>query len=135
MLSSQLAFWKKEKFIELLNPDDGPWEMEWFGAMRANLSHLKMVCIPEGGDIVIPTIGSGALHLGKWLPEMVDFLKEEQYNKIDYSKRGIYKPEKRTLSYKIRFQWRNAFAKSRFQIIRMLWDNRFYFGNRRGKKG
>lgn len=56
MLSSQLAFWKKESFISFLNCDDGPWEMEWFGAMRANLSHLKLVCTEEN---VIPSLPGG----------------------------------------------------------------------------
>lgn len=128
MFSSQLAFWKKDTFISLLNPADGPWEMEWFGAMRANLSHLKLVCTKER---VIPSLPEGGLHIGKWVPEMIDFLQKEGYDKIDFNKRGFYQPNKKSsLKKKIRFQLRNYFSPSRKDIIKLILQNRIYYWTR-----
>ena len=125
MLSSQLAFWKKDSFIKLLNPDDGPWEMEWFGTMRANHSHLKLVCTDEN---VIPSLPEGGLHYGKWVEPMVEFLKRENYNKIDLEMRGYYKPNQpQPLMKKIKFKIRNYTAPSRWQIIKMAFSNRKYY--------
>lgn len=126
MLSSQLALWKKESFIKYLNPDDGPWEMEWFGSIRANLSHLKLVCTDEE---VIPSLPEGGLHIGQWVPEMVKFLKQEKYD-IDLEKRGFYTPRKPTLSKRIKFKVRNYFSKSRIQIIKMIIQNKKYYWSR-----
>lgn len=127
MYSSQLAFWKKDVFCSFLNSDDGPWEMEWFGAMRANLSHLKLVCTSEA---VIPSRPEGALHLGKWTKEIVEFLKVENYNEIDFSKRGFLIPDNPTLKKRILFQKRNYISKSRWQIIKMLFNNRKFYWSR-----
>lgn len=127
MLSSQLAFWKKDSFVKLLNPDDGPWEMEWFGAMRANLSHLKLVCTNEP---VIPSLPEGGLHRGKWVAEMVDFLKKEKYDKIDFDKRGFYTQIRPKITDRIKFKIRCYTAKSRRQIIKMIRANKKYYWNR-----
>lgn len=128
MFSSQLAFWKKNTFMSLLNPTDGPWEMEWFGAMRANLNHIKLVCTPEK---VIPSLPEGGLHIGKWVPEMVDFLKKENYDKIDLSIRGYYSPNKKqSFKKRIRFQIRNYFSPSRKDIIKLIFKNIKYYWTR-----
>lgn len=125
MFSSQLAFWKKDVFMSLLNVADGPWEMEWFGSMRANLYHLKMVCTPE---LCIPSIPGGGLRLGKWDPQILEFLEKEQYNKINFSIRGYYEPVKPSLKKRIRMKWRNFFSPSSFQIYKMLLrQQKFYF--------
>lgn len=127
MFSSQLAFWKKDVFMSLLNPADGPWEMEWFGAMRANLSHLKLVCTAEN---IIPSLPEGGLHIGKWVPEMIQFLEKEHYDKIDIEKRGKYVPVPSNFKKRIKFQLRNYFSASRFSIIKLLWNNRKYYWTR-----
>lgn len=125
MLSSQLAFWKKDVFSSLLNKADGPWEMEWFGSMRANLSHLKMVCTPEN---CIPSLPEGGLHIGKWVPKMVEFLKDEKYDKIDLNIRGYYSPiRKVAFKKKVHNKMRNFFSPSSLQIYKMLWSFRKYF--------
>lgn len=126
MCSSQLAFWKKESFLKILHPADGPWEMEWFGSMRANLMHLKLACTSEN---VIPSLPEGGLHVGKWVSEMIEFLKEEKYE-IDLNLRGIYKPQKTTLKKRIKFQQRNWFSKSRIDLIKLLYLKSKYFWNR-----
>lgn len=128
MYSSQLAFWKKSTFMSLLNPADGPWEMEWFGAMRANLNHIKLVCTPEN---VIPSLPEGGLHIGKWVPEMINFLKSENYNKIDFNIRGLYTPQgKQSLKKRIKFQFRNYFSPSRMDIIKLILNNRKFYWTR-----
>jgi hypothetical protein len=127
MLSSQLAFWKKSSFMKLLNPDDGPWEMEWFGSMRANLSHVKLVCTNEA---VIPSLPEGGLHRGRWVEKIVQFLDDEAYDKIDLNTRGFYRPAKATLKQRWKFQWRNYSGKSRRQIMRMIWASRKYYWTR-----
>jgi hypothetical protein len=127
MFSAQLAFWKKDSFMKLLNPDDGPWESEWFGSMRANLSHIKLACTDEN---VIPTLPSGGLHRGKWVKEMVDFLATENYSKINFNDRGFYAPKKATFNERIRFKIRCYVGKSRKDIIKMICKNRRYYWNR-----
>lgn len=127
MLSSQLAFWKKESFIRCLNVDDGPWEMEWFGSMRANISHLKLACTSEN---LIPSLPGGALRIGKWDPAYIAFLKSENYH-IDFDKRGIYSsiPDKNLVN-RLKFQKRNWVSKTRLNLIQLLWSKRQYFWNR-----
>lgn len=127
MFTSQLALWKKESFLRYLNEDDGPWETEYFGTMRANLSHLKLICTAEK---VIPSISEGGLHYGKWVQPMIDFLNEENYHEIDFSKRGIYKPVKRTLKERIKFKVRSYTANSRRQIFKMVRKARKYYWQR-----
>lgn len=129
MFSSQLAFWKKDIFISLLNSNDGPWEMEYFGTIRANLKHHKLVCTPEN---VIPSIPPGALHYGQWNEEIIHFLEKEQYNKIDYKIRGIYNPKNRKNSIKkrLKFQYRNYFSPSRKQIINLIFKDLKYYWSR-----
>lgn len=128
MYSAQLAFWKKDVFMSFLNPVDGPWEMEWFGAMRANLSHLKLACTDEN---VIPSIPGGGLHIGKWDPVMIEFLQKEKYDKIDFSKRGIYTDlNKFSFKKRLRFQWRNYFSPSRLDVIKLIWKNRHFYWTR-----
>lgn len=129
MYSSQLAFWKTSVFKSLLNPHDGPWEMEWFGSMRANFSHLRMVCTDEP---VIPSLPGGALRIGRWDPQYISFLEKENYHKIDYSVRGILgeAPTSNTIKKRLKFQWRNFFSPSRLDIIRLMWRNRKYYWNR-----
>lgn len=126
MCSSQLAFWKKESFLQLLHPADGPWEMEWFGSMRANLNHIKLACTPEN---VIPSLPEGGLHVGKWVSEMVDFLEKENYY-IEIEKRGVYSDVKTSLKKRIKFQQRNWFSRSRIDLIKLLIKKRTYFWNR-----
>ena len=48
-----------------------------------------MVCTPEN---CIPSLPEGGLHIGKWVPKMVEFLKDEKYDKIDLNIRGYYSP-------------------------------------------
>lgn len=128
MLSSQLAFWKKETFMSLLNPDDGPWEMEWFGSYRANLSHLKLVCTSEN---VIPSLPEGGLHIGKWVPEMVEFLAAEKYDAIDCSVRGYFKGgEPQSLKKRIQSFIRKHTCESCKQVKKMLKENMKYYGSR-----
>lgn len=125
MYSSQLAFWKKDVFMSLLNPADGPWEMEWFGSMRANLSHVKMACTPEN---CIPSLPEGGLHIGRWVPKMIEFLHNENYTKIDFNIRGYYKPVSNApLKKRIKMKWRNFFSPSSFQIYKMLLNQRKFF--------
>ncbi len=127
MLSSQLAFWKKIKFIECLNVDDGPWEMEWFGSMRANVNHLKTAYT---NDNAIPSLPGGALRVGKWDPQYIEFLENEKYI-IDFSKRGVYDENTpNTLKKRIQFQIRNWFSKTRWNLIILLWSKRKYYWSR-----
>ena len=127
MLSSQLAFWKKDSFIKSLYVYDGPWEMEWFGAMRANISHLKLACTPEN---VIPSLPGGALRVGKWDPQIIPFLENEDYT-FDFGKRGYYNENlKSNLKKRFKFQMRNWFSKSRIHFIKLLWSKRKYYWNR-----
>lgn len=100
MFSYQAAFWKKSILREMALPHENPWMSEWFGSLRATKMKIKLLCPVGTSGPVIKYDPRGCLHRGKWLTEAVDFLRSIDYD-FDYSRRGYYSGEYKTLRYRI----------------------------------
>lgn len=98
--SYQIAFWKKAMLKEMALPHENPWTSEWYGNKRAIKAQLDIRTINDTADPVFHYDLAGCLHLGKWLPKAVEFLKEHHYS-IDFMPRGFYTNDYNTL--RIRF--------------------------------
>lgn len=99
MFSYQIAFWKKKTLVEMALPHETPWLSEWYGTLRANVMKIKLGFV--NGPLVIPYIAEGALHKGKWVPPMVDFLNSIDY-KVDFEKRGFFHGDSQCLKSRIK---------------------------------
>lgn len=93
MFSYQIAFWKKDILYKMALPHESPWLSEWYGTKRANKMKLELVYVNESN--VIYYLAEGALHKGKWVKTMVNFLESIGYS-VDYSKRGLFTDNKAT---------------------------------------
>lgn len=98
LFSFQIAFWKKAALQQMVLPHESPWLAEWYGTARANLMNLR-VAVPRN-NTPIPYLPEGALHKGKWVEPMVQFLNSSGYQ-IDYSKRGYFSEKPATLPQRI----------------------------------
>jgi hypothetical protein len=105
MYSTQIAFWKKNILYEMALPHENPWLSEWYGTLRANYMKIKLAYTTK--EIVIPYLPEGALHKGKWVDTIVQFLKDKNYD-IDYSKRGFFIEEPLTIESRIKSRIRTC---------------------------
>jgi len=92
MFSFQVAFWKKDKLKKMVLDHENPWAAEWHGTKRANILKIKMLCVSLVEEPIV-YLSEGALHKGKWVSPIIDFLNQQGFS-IDYSKRGLFDPEK-----------------------------------------
>lgn len=99
MFSFQIAFWKKSQLYEMALPHETPWLSEYYGTQRANKMKLKLAYAAL--DQPIPYLAEGALHKGKWVKPIVNFLKEINYT-IDFDKRGFFKDNELTLKHRLK---------------------------------
>lgn len=94
MFSYQIAFWKKNVLRQMALSHETPWLSEWYGTARANQMKLRLVFPRE--CTVFPYLAEGALHKGKWVKRMVNFLEEIQYP-VDFAKRGHFVERETTI--------------------------------------
>jgi hypothetical protein len=92
MFSFQIAFWRKDILKKMVLAHENPWAAEWHGTKRANVLKIRMQCV-AADDEPIKYLSEGALHKGKWVAPIISFLKRQGIV-IDYSKRGLFDPEK-----------------------------------------
>ena len=103
VFSYQIAFWRKEMLKEMSLPHENPWTSEWYGNKRAIKAHLDIRGINEHSVPVFIYHPAGCLHQGKWLPDAVQFLNEQNY-KMDFMKRGLYQNDYNTLRVRMRIK-------------------------------
>jgi serine/threonine protein kinase len=99
MFSYQIAFWRKDVLYKMALPHESPWLSEWYGTLRANVMKIKLAHI--SGPPVVPYLLEGALHKGKWVPEILEFLSTYSY-KIDYDQRGYFKGDDTNISARLK---------------------------------
>lgn len=91
-ISTQAAFWKKEKFKQLLRPWESGWDFEKFGTIRSKKLPFKIMTINhkhyrKNFNEIMPYIFTGIIK-GKWKNEVPPLF--DKYNiVIDYSLRGF----------------------------------------------
>jgi hypothetical protein len=94
MFSFQVAFWKKNVLREMVLPHESPWLSEWYGTARANLMKVRLAV--SGKAMPIQYLAEGALHKGRWVSPMVEFLDGIKY-RVDYLPRGFFVEHKASL--------------------------------------
>lgn len=121
MFSFQNAFWRKDVLSEMVLSHENPWAAEWHGTKRANMMNIQMQCVASDQE-PIKYLSEGALHKGKWVAPIISFL-EQQGIMVDYSKRGLFDPEKeKKLSWKDRLVAKCKRSPSAFRsIMHGLW--------------
>ena len=106
--SYQIAFWKKDMLKEMALPHENPWTSEWYGNKRALKASVDIRMLNNEANVIFVYNHTGCLHRGKWMPDAIEYLKGHNY-KVDYSKRGIYKEERRNIMeliiQKLTFVW------------------------------
>lgn len=117
MFSYQIAFWKKKVLIEMALPHESPWLSEWYGTARANQMGLRLAFPRQ--TIAIPYLLEGALHKGKWVAPMVEFLKDANCP-VDFSMRGHFIEAKATLLGRIKARYQTFWPRllSRFDLLK-----------------
>lgn len=90
MFSFQIAFWCKDVLRKMVLAHENPWAAEWYGTKRANLLNIRMHCVDAAME-PITYLSEGALHKGKWVAPIVEFLKSQDIG-VDYPRRGMFDP-------------------------------------------
>jgi len=99
MFSFQIAFWKKDILMEMVLPHETPWLAEWYGTARANQMGLRLAYPIDRSPITY--LAEGALHKGKWVPQIINYLIDSNYQ-IDFSKRGLYVEKTATIGQRVK---------------------------------
>ncbi len=99
MFNFQIAFWNKKMLFEMVLPHETPWLAELYGMIRANIMNVKEVY--PNVNMPINYLPSGALHKGKWVKPIVEFLEKIKY-KVDFSERGFFEETSLTLTARIK---------------------------------
>ncbi|MHB9141310.1 MAG: hypothetical protein ACYC25_05505, partial [Paludibacter sp.] len=89
MFSTQIAFWKKSTFYQLILPHENPWSAEWYGTQRANKMKIKLACPTTNADNPLHYDLHGCLGKGKWLNNAIEHLNSLNYE-VDFECRGFY---------------------------------------------
>jgi hypothetical protein len=80
-LALQVAIWRKDVFLELVQTGESAWDMELKGSRRSDLSPVGFYCTWK------PIIEyQSAITLGKWSPKGIKICAEEKIQ-IDFTKR------------------------------------------------
>ena len=80
-LALQAAIWRKDVFLELVQPGESAWDMELKGSRRSDRSPVGFYCTWE------PIIHyQSGITMGKWSPQGVKICEEENLP-IDFPKR------------------------------------------------
>ncbi|MBW8332450.1 MAG: hypothetical protein K0M40_10555 [Prolixibacteraceae bacterium] len=104
MFSTQIAFWKKSTFYQLLLPHENPWSAEWFGTKRANKMKIKLACPTTKAHNPLHYDLHGCLGRGKWLDNAIKHLNNLNYE-INFDRRGYYTKPEITLKFKLKEKW------------------------------
>lgn len=99
MFSFQIAFWKKTVLFQMALPHESPWLSEWYGTLRANLMQIKLAYIVDKMPIIY--LAEGALHKGKWVNEMTDFLSGINYD-FNFLHRGLFVDHPETFKLRLK---------------------------------
>jgi hypothetical protein len=85
-LALQAAIWRRDIFLDLIQPGESAWDMEIIGSRRSDKFELAFYCTWQ------PVIEYyAAITLGKWSPLGVKIC-EEEHMEIDYKKRSQLEP-------------------------------------------
>jgi hypothetical protein len=117
LFSYQIAFWKKSVLREMALPHETPWLSEWYGTARANQMSLRLAVPRENSPI--PYLPEGALHKGKWVEPMVEFLRNNQFN-VDFSRRGYFVEREATLLERVHGRYKTFWPRilSQFDLTK-----------------
>lgn len=83
------CFLEKTSIKKMALPHETLWSSEYYGDKRAHLLPLKLYSIKSNDLMPIVYDGRGCLHSWKWLDNVVNFLKGQNYS-IDFSKQSLY---------------------------------------------
>jgi hypothetical protein len=121
MFSLQIAFWKTEKLREMVFPHENPWMTEWFGTRRANALKISLAFPPKKAEPSV-YLAEGALHKGKWVDPMVNFLTANGYV-VDYKARGYFQEVPMTIGDRFRMNrmiYYSGFLSLLYRMMRVI---------------
>ena len=95
--SLQAGLWEKSILQKYIRNHESPWDTEIWATKRAWKTNDKFYCINTSKMKPISYFDTGVIARGKWLKEKIYELSEKENLKIDFSKRGFYLQEKRSL--------------------------------------
>ena len=104
MFSTQIAFWKKSTFYQLILPHENPWSAEWYGTQRANKMKIKLANPTTEEDNPLHYDLQGCLGKGKWLKNAIEHLNKLNYE-VDFDRRGYYTKPEITLEFRLKEKW------------------------------
>jgi hypothetical protein len=81
-LALQAAIWRKDIFLQLLQPGESPWDMEIKGSRRSDPLPVGFYCT---WDAIIEY--QACINLGKWSPQGIKICEEEKIQ-VDFAKRA-----------------------------------------------
>lgn len=106
-LSCQASLWHKKDLEKLIREEETAWNFEWWGSRRAQYSGMKFLAINpiwlEQEGPIIPYLFTGVIG-GRWIPDVVDLFKKHDIP-MDYSRRGFYAREKKSITKRIKSKW------------------------------
>jgi hypothetical protein len=82
-----------------------PWQVEKFGTWRSWHRPDRYLCPSRAHfaeNPIMPYVGTGGIHRGKWLPYVRELFAENNLD-VDFSKRGFYRPHPRIFNVYRRF--------------------------------
>lgn len=99
LVSLQAGLWLRSALLELLRPEESPWEFERRGTLRARRSGMEFLC-PDlerwewSGNPIVPYEPTGIVR-GRWFaPAVVDLFAAHGLE-VDFSRRGFYEVDRR----------------------------------------
>ena len=87
----QAALWRKDFLLKFIRKHENPWQFESWGSIRARRYKDKIYHLKKEAKTPIEYPRGGIIANGKWLEDKnIEWLINEGYDDIDFSKRGIY---------------------------------------------
>ena len=119
--SLQAGLWEKDVLIKYIRKHESPWDTEIWATKRAWKTTDKFYCINTSKMKPITYFDTGVIARGKWIKDKILKLSEKENLKIDFSKRGFYSQEKKSLKNRIINKIRRlpSTIKSEYSVIQI----------------